>query len=54
TREDAAGAGFDDSMIYEEIAVPFEERKITMNCIGKKDGMELFAFWKDKKDRIDY
>jgi len=54
SREDAAGAGFDDSMIYEEIKAPVADRKIGMSCVGKKEGVELFAFWKQKTDKIEY
>jgi len=54
SREDAAGAGFDDSMIYDEISAPIAARRIGMVCVGKEEGMALFSFWNEKKDRIEY
>ena len=54
SREDAAVAGFDDSMIYEEIGVPLAERKIRMSCVGQQEGVDLFRFWKEKGDKIEY
>ena len=54
SREDAAGAGFDDSMIYDELSVPMGQRKIGMVCVGKQEGVELFSFWNEKNDRVEY
>lgn len=54
SREDAAGAGFDDSMIYDEINAPIPQRKITMRSIGKQEAMQLFEQWKKKDDKIEY
>jgi len=53
-RQDAADIGFDDSMIYEEMAVPIEDRKITMIPIGRLAAQKVFKAWKDKPDKSVY
>src|SRR5882724_10632262 len=54
SREDAAGAGFDDSMIYDEMTVPVEDRKIGMQCVGQREGIGLFELWVQKNDKTEY
>lgn len=54
TKEDAAAIGFDDSMIYEEMAAPIKERKIPILSIGRNAAMEVFNAWEQKKDKTDY
>lgn len=54
TREDAASIGFDDSMIYEEIQVPLENRKIPMIPFGREEAIRVFEAWKNKTDKIGY
>lgn len=53
-REDAASVGFDDSLIYRELALPLDERKIAIKCIGRKDAQDMFKEWVDKMDRTLY
>lgn len=54
TREDAKNIGFDDSLIYDEVSLPFEKRKIPIFQILRNEGLEAFALWKDKDDKIEY
>ncbi|UZR95825.1 nucleoside deaminase [Chondrinema litorale] len=54
TKEDAKKAGFDDQFIYEEIDLPYSERKITTEQNGRDIAIEVFKLWQVKKDRIDY
>lgn len=54
TRTDAAAIGFDDSMIYEEINVPLENRKIPMIPFGRQEAIRVFEEWKNKTDKIEY
>ena len=54
TRDDAAAAGFDDSLIYDEIGVPIAERKIEMHNLMRREGAECFSAWRECQDRIDY
>ena len=54
SRQDAADAGFDDSMIYEELAAPADKRKIPMSCIAPAQGSKLFDEWIDKSNKTRY
>ena len=54
TKEDAALAGFDDSFIYKEIALPEADRSIPF--LNEKEDMagEEFSLWKENKDKTVY
>lgn len=54
TRHDAAAAGFDDSMIYQELTVPIEQRQIEMINFDREKSIEVFKEWLEKPDKIDY
>jgi len=54
SRHDAAAAGFDDSMIYQELSASAEKRKIQMTCIIPAKANSLFAEWIDKQDKTSY
>ncbi len=54
SRNDAAAAGFDDSMIYEELAVPVADRKIVMSCIIPDKAAHLFDEWIKKENKKAY
>ena len=54
TREDAASIGFDDSMIYEELGIDLDKRKIPIINIGREDALKVFEEWQKKDDRIKY
>jgi tRNA(Arg) A34 adenosine deaminase TadA len=54
SREDAANAGFDDSLIYDEISTPLADRKIAMLCVGNAEAIQLFESWKKKGDKVRY
>lgn len=54
TRVDAANIGFDDSLIYKELTLPFEQRKITMQALGRTEAIKVFEAWSAKTDRVDY
>ncbi len=53
-RQDAANIGFDDSMIYDEMNVCIEERKIPILSIGREAALKVFMEWKDKGDKTLY
>jgi guanine deaminase len=52
SRQDAAGIGFDDSMIYEEVCSSVENRKIQLQCISREEAIKVFEEWekREKKD----
>lgn len=53
-REDAAEAGFDDSMIYEEMAANIDARKIPIKRLGRDEALKVFIAWKAKSDKTAY
>jgi len=54
TASDAAEAGFDDSLIYEELERPLSNRKIPFEPMMREDGQEPFREWKQNSDRVRY
>ncbi len=54
TREDAAGIGFDDSLIYEEIAKAVGDRIIPMDHVPSLEAKAVFDAWADKIDKVRY
>lgn len=54
SREDAAAAGFDDSLIYREIAVPAEQRIIPFIKTDAVGAGDLFAIWKSSPLKKSY
>ena len=54
SRMDAAKAGFDDSMIYNELIVPVAQRKIEMSCIIPEVASLLFDEWIHKTNKTRY
>lgn len=53
-RQDAADIGFDDSMIYDEMNIAIEERKIPTVQIARRDALKVFDAWRDKPDKRVY
>lgn len=51
---DAAGAGFDDQFIYEEIDKPREERHIPMHQLLRDEANAVFEEWVALGKRIPY
>lgn len=54
TRNDAANIGFDDSMIYDEMNIPLNKRKIQVINLGREDAQKVFEEWINKKDKTVY
>jgi tRNA(Arg) A34 adenosine deaminase TadA len=54
TREDAAAAGFDDSFIYDQLALPRSQRAIPMNGILRDEAVAVFREWREKPDKVLY
>lgn len=53
-RQDAADIGFDDSMIYDEMAANIEMRKIPILNLGRAHALKVFEAWKNKTDKTAY
>lgn len=54
SRSDAAKIGFDDSLIYDELSLPLESRRIVMECIGRDEAIKVFEEWNAKPDKVSY
>ena len=52
--EDASKIGFDDSLIYHEIAQPHSQRKIPMIQMMRDKALEAFRAWENKPNKIEY
>lgn len=53
-QKDAADAGFDDQFIYDEIAVPYEKRKIPFKKLHQQQARTIFARWVEMEDKVRY
>ncbi len=54
TKDDAADAGFDDSHIYNELALPQKDRKIPVIQLMRDEGLKAFKEWKNNVSKIEY
>ncbi|MCB0763877.1 MAG: nucleoside deaminase [Flavobacteriales bacterium] len=54
TREDAADAGFDDQLIYDELPLPYNERRIPTEHLLRDEAQVVFTAWKAKEDKVEY
>ncbi len=53
-REDAAAIGFDDQVLYDEVAKPIEARSLPMRRLLRAEALEVFREWATKPDRVPY
>jgi tRNA(Arg) A34 adenosine deaminase TadA len=54
TRWDAAAAGFDDELLYREVAAPLEARQVPTRPLLPQEGKQPFEAWLAKPDRTPY
>ncbi len=54
TQQQAAAAGFDDSRIYREIALPMQQRSLRMIHLANDKAIESFNKWQTSPARVDY
>ena len=54
TKEDAKAINFDDSFIYDQIALDYSERSIPCINIMREQALAGFKAWSDKEDKILY
>jgi guanine deaminase len=54
TAGDAAAAGFDDSLIYDELKRSHGERRIPFESLMRDAALEAFRVWAEKGDRVRY
>jgi guanine deaminase len=51
---DASRIGFDDSLIYRELARPPSQRRIPMIHMMREEALAAFRAWESKSDKITY
>jgi len=54
TKTDAKDIGFDDSLIYDELQLKAEDRKIKMEQLLPEEAIQAFVDWKYKEDKVEY
>lgn len=54
SKTDAAEAGFDDQFIYDELDLPYNQRKIPFNQMLAKEAKVVFENWKKKENKTLY
>jgi len=54
TREDAAAAGFDDELFYDELDRPNEERQLRLQPLLREEAQSVFESWIKKADKVEY
>lgn len=52
--DDAAQAGFDDSLIKSQICLPREKQRLPMEQLSHKEALAPFQAWKAKTNKIVY
>ena len=51
---DASQVGFDDSLIYRELAQPHSQRKIPMIQMMRDAALAAFRAWEERPNKIEY
>ncbi len=54
TKNDAKNIGFDDSFIYDEIALPYDKRKLKTVQILHNEAIDAFEEWENLDNKIEY
>jgi guanine deaminase len=54
TRQDAAAAGFDDELFYDELDRPNDERQLKMVSLLRDEAQQVFENWNAKADKVEY
>lgn len=54
TRDDAAQAGFDDSLIYDQLQLPPGDRTISMVQLMPDQALEAFREWEKSPKKVKY
>ncbi|MFR9165956.1 MAG: nucleoside deaminase [Dysgonomonas sp.] len=53
-KTDAKNIGFDDSFIYDEIALKPEKRRIPAKEFLRQEALSAFKMWNEKTDKVKY
>ncbi len=53
-KTDAKNIGFDDSFIYDELAVKPENRQLSSEELLHEEALQAFRDWENKTDKVEY
>lgn len=54
THADAAAIGFDDALLYRELALPPERHALPMRRLLGAEALAVFEAWREKPDKVPY
>ena len=54
TKRDAAAIDFDDSFIYDQLHLAYDERSLKCEHFMRNDALEAFRKWSEKEDKVEY
>lgn len=54
TKADAKAIGFDDSFIYDELALPRDRRRLPSVPMMRNEAIQAFELWQAKDDKVEY
>lgn len=54
TKHDAKDIDFDDSFIYDQLDLPYEQRSIKCEHFLRDEALGAFRKWDEKEDKIEY
>lgn len=54
TRQDASFIGFDDALIYEQIALPLDKRMLKLQQLLSDEAIISFQLWQQSSSKIPY
>ena len=54
TRRDAEGIGFRDNLFYEQMRVRLGAGAVKLVPLGRRECLEVFREWTDKRDKVQY
>lgn len=53
-KDDAKAINFDDSFIYDELALERGERRLPTEVLLDNEAIKAFEMWRDKADKVEY
>ena len=53
-QHDAAAVNFDDSFIYDQLELKYDERSIKCEHFMRSDALRAFKKWEEKEDKSEY
>jgi tRNA(Arg) A34 adenosine deaminase TadA len=54
TKDDAKAINFDDSFIYDQLELKYDERSIQCEHFMRSDALRAFRKWDAKEDKVEY